>query len=129
MGNLLGSGVRFGKAEDVLAAGEGIETVLSVRTVLPYLPALAALSAGHLGAILFPDGLKRLYILRDRDPAGDRARDSLIARVNSEGIEAVALTPVLGDFNEDLRHLGAVALRTALQGRLHPEDVGRFLAA
>ncbi|WP_281930183.1 DUF7146 domain-containing protein [Roseibium album] len=129
MGNLLGSGVRFGKAEDVLAAGEGIETVLSVRTVLPRLPSLAALSAGHLGAILFPDGLKRLYILRDRDPSGDRARDTLIARANAEGIEAVALTPVLGDFNEDLRHLGAVALRTVLQDQLHPEDLGRFLAA
>ncbi|MHA7775993.1 DUF7146 domain-containing protein [Roseibium sp. M-1] len=129
MGNLLGSGVRFGKAEDVLAAGEGIETVLSVRTVLPRLPSLAALSAGHLGAILFPDGLKRLYILRDRDPAGDRAWDTLIARANAEGIEAVALTPLLGDFNEDIRHLGAVALRTALQDQLHPEDVGRFLAA
>jgi hypothetical protein len=93
------------------------------------LPSLAALSAGHLGAILFPDGLKRLYILRDRDPSGDRARDTLIARANAEGIEAVALTPVLGDFNEDLRHLGAVALRTVLQDQLHPEDLGRFLAA
>jgi len=129
MGNLLGSGVRFGKAEDVLAAGEGIETVLSVRTVLPRLPSLAALSAGHLGAILFPDGLKRLYILRDRDSAGDRARDTLIAKANAEGIEAIALTPLLGDFNEDLRHLGAVALRTALQDQLHSKDVGRFLAA
>jgi hypothetical protein len=129
MGNLLGAGVRFGKAEDVLAAGEGIETVLSVRTVLPRLPLLAALSAGHLGAILFADGLKRLYILRDRDPAGDRAGDTLIARANAEGIKAIALTPVQGDFNADLGHLGAVALRTALQDQLHPEDVDRFLAA
>ncbi|WP_297838436.1 toprim domain-containing protein [uncultured Roseibium sp.] len=129
MGNLLGFGVRFGKAQGLLAAGEGIETVLSVRTVLPRLPSLAALSAGHLGAILFPDGLKRLYILRDRDLAGDRAWDNLIARADAAGIEAIALTPVLGDFNEDLRHLGAVALRTALQDQLHPEDVGRFLAA
>lgn len=127
MGHLLGSGVRFGKSEDVLAAGEGLETVLSVRTVLPRLPSLAALSAGHLGAILFPDGLKRLYILRDRDPAGDRARDTLIARTVEEGIEAVALTPVLRDFNEDLQHLGRAALRTALQDQLHPEDIGRFL--
>ncbi|QFT34115.1 hypothetical protein FIV00_26705 [Labrenzia sp. THAF82] len=129
MGNLLGAGVRFGKAEDVLAAGEGLETVLSVRTVLPRLLSLAALSAGHLGAILFPDDLKRLYILWDRDPAGDRARDTLITRANAEGVEAVALTPVLGDFNEDLQHLGAVALRTALLNQLHPEDIGRFLAA
>lgn len=129
MGKLLGSGVRFGKADDVLAVGEGIETVLSVRTVLSRLPSLAALAAGHLGAILFPDDLKRLYVLRDLDPAGDRARDTLTTRANAEGFEAVALTPVLGDFNEDLRHLGAVALRTALLDQLHPGDIGRFLAA
>ena len=32
MGDLLGHGVRFGVAQDVLAAGEGIETVLSARS-------------------------------------------------------------------------------------------------
>ena len=31
MGHLLGNGVRFGAATDVLAAGEGIETMLSLR--------------------------------------------------------------------------------------------------
>lgn len=54
MGELLGHGVRFGTAGDMLAVGEGIETVLSVRQVLPGMPMLAALSAAHLAAILFP---------------------------------------------------------------------------
>ena len=72
MGGLLGQGVWFGSAGDVMAAGEGIETVLSLRTALPDLPVQAALSAAHLAAILLPDGLGRLYILRDRDPAGDQ---------------------------------------------------------
>ena len=34
MGALLGNGVRFGVARDVLAAGEGIETMLSLRCVM-----------------------------------------------------------------------------------------------
>lgn len=60
MGELLGHGVRFGTAGDVLAVGEGIETVLSPRQVLPCMPMLAALSAAHLAAVLFPATLRRL---------------------------------------------------------------------
>lgn len=127
MGDLLGHGARFGVAGDVLAAGEGIETVLSPRTILPHLPALAALSAAHLAAILFPETLRRLYVLRDRDPAGDGARDSLIARAEIVGIEAIALSPVRGDFNEDLRALGPGALRATLRDQLHPQDIARFM--
>ena len=54
MGDLLGNAVRFGTGGEVMAAGEGIETVLSVRQVLSDMPMLAALSAAHLAAILFP---------------------------------------------------------------------------
>jgi len=127
MGDLFGHGVRFGNADDVLAAGEGIETVLSPRMVLPRLPMLAALSATHLAAILFPASLRRLYVLRDRDRAGDVARDSLLQRAVSVGIEAISLTPVLEDFNEDLRRRGIDALRAALKVQLHPDDASRFL--
>ena len=38
MGSLLGHAVRFGAADDVLAAGEGIETMLSLRRALPTMP-------------------------------------------------------------------------------------------
>jgi hypothetical protein len=38
---------------NVMAAGEGIETMLSVRSALPDLPMVAALSASHLAALLF----------------------------------------------------------------------------
>lgn len=127
MGDLLGHAVRFGVAGEVLAVGEGIETALSPRSVLPHMPMLAALSAAHLAAILFPPTLRRLYVLRDRDPAGDGARDSLVARATSVGIEAISLTPVEGDFNDDLRRHGADALRTALKNQLHPEDLRRFM--
>lgn len=127
MGELLGHAVRFGDTEDVLAAGEGIETVLSVRQVVPSLPVAVALSAAHLAAILFPATLRRLYIIRDNDLAGDGARDSLIERAASVGIEAIVLSPKLGDFNEDLRHLGIDALRANIRVQLAPEDVARFM--
>lgn len=128
MGHLLGHGVRFGRAQDVLAAGEGIETVLSARSGLPRMPMMAALSAAHLAAILFPASLRRLYVVRDNDPAGNGARDTLVERARSVGIEAVVLSPVLGDFNEDLRAFGLDALRAALQVQMIPEDVSRFFA-
>ena len=43
--------------DDVMAAGEGIETMLSLRCALPALPMAAALSANHLAAMLFPPTL------------------------------------------------------------------------
>jgi hypothetical protein len=128
MGDLLGHAVRFGVAHDVIAAGEGIETILSLRCVLPHMPMVAALSAAHLAAILFPATLRRLYIVRDDDPAGDSARDSLIERANAARIEVIVLSPALGDFNEDLRTFGIDALRAAIRQQLAPEDVARFLA-
>ena len=127
MGDLLGNAVRFGVANDVLAAGEGIETMLSLRCVLPTLPMAAALSANHLAAMLLPLTLRRLYIARDDDPAGDAAMASLIDRANEAGIEAMALSPRLGDFNEDLRTLGIDALRAALRVQIAAEDVPRFM--
>ncbi|WP_140846803.1 toprim domain-containing protein [Paracoccus sp. FO-3] len=126
MGDLLGHAVRFGESRDVLAAGEGIETVLSLREAIPDLPAAAALSAGHLAALLLPEQLRRLYILRDRDPAGDSALDRLASRAVEQGIEAWDLLPERGDFNDDLRRLGPELLRERLRGQLHPGDAGRF---
>ena len=127
MGELLGHAVRFGDPADVMAAGEGIETVLSLRCIAPAMPMLAALSAAHLAAILFPASLRRLYIVRDHDVAGDGAMKTLTDRSLAAGIEAIALSPWRGDFNEDLRVFGADALRAQLRTQLVPEDVERFL--
>ena len=128
MGDLLGHAVRFGVAKEVMAAGEGIETVLSLRQALPKMPMVAALSAGHLAVLLFPATLRRLYIVRDNDPAGGGARDSLIARAFDAGIEAITLSPMLGDFNDDLVARGLDALRAEIRVQLAPEDVSRFMA-
>ena len=127
MGDLLGNAVRFGMGSEVMSAGEGIETVLSVRTVLPAMPSLAALSAAHLSAILFPTTLRRLYIARDNDPAGDGAMATLTERASAVGIEAVVLTPRLGDFNEDLRFLGPDALAARLRDQIVSQDIARFM--
>ena len=127
MGDLLGNAVRFGVANDVLAAGEGIETILSLRCVLPTLPMAAALSANHLAALLLPPTLRRLYIARDRDAAGELAATALTERADATGVETIVWTPRLGDFNEDLRAFGLDALRATLRVQLVPQDVARFM--
>jgi hypothetical protein len=127
MGDLLGHAVRFGVAGEVLAAGEGIETILSLRCVLPTMPMVAALSAAHLSATLLPDRLRRLYVARDNDPAGDSAVATLLDRARTAGIEALVLSPELSDFNEDLRLLGINALRAAIRGQIAAQDVDRFM--
>ncbi len=129
MGDLLGHAVRFGDAQDVMAAGEGIETILSLRQALPTMPMVSALSAGHLAAILFPPHLRRLYIVRDNDPAGDSARDSLVDRAHEAGIETITLSPMMGDFNEDLTTHGLDAVRAEIRVQIAPEDVRRFMAS
>jgi hypothetical protein len=128
MGDLRGNAVRFGEPDDdVLVAGEGVETMLSLRCALPTLPIAAALSANHLSALLLSSSLRRLYIARDADAAGDAVQSVLSQRVREAGIEAVPLSPRLGDFNEDLHVFGLDALRGALRMQLAPEDVSRFL--
>jgi hypothetical protein len=129
MGNLLGHGVRFGTAREVLVAGEGIETMLSVGAALPGLPIVAALSAGHLAALLLPPTLHRLYIARDADAAGDKAFATLSARATAVGIEVLALSPQRGDFNDDLQARSVNALRAALRPQLAPQDTERAGAA
>jgi hypothetical protein len=129
MGLLLGHAVRFGTAGDIMAAGEGIETMLSLRGLMPTFPLAAALSAAHLAGLLFPPGLRRLYIVRDNDPAGQRASATLMARAQAAGVEALTLVPVLKDFNDDLRQRDAAIIAGSVRMQLAPEDVTRFWRA
>jgi hypothetical protein len=129
LGDLAGHGVRFGTADNVMAAGEGLETVLSVRTILPAMPMAAALSANHLAVFRPPPTLRRLYVAQDNDAPGQRAAQQLSCRAQTAGIEAITLTPRLKDFNDDLRHLGVAALRAVLRDQLLLEDVSRFMAS
>lgn len=127
MGNLLGHGVRFGPAGAIMAAGEGIETILSLRAALPDLSMIAGLSATHLAALAFPESLRRLYVARDMDPAGTTAFNTLVERGAALKIEIIPLCPAQGDFNEDLCVLGRAALAARLRALLRTEDADRFL--
>ena len=127
MGDLLGHGVRFGRADDVLAAGEGIESILSLTTVAPNLPSLAALSAAHLAALVLPVTLRRLYIAEEPDAAGRQCAAQLAARAETRGIEARPLTTPMGDLNAHLMQRGADDLRALVRAQLAPEDIERFL--
>jgi len=127
MGDLLGHAVRFGTAQTVMAAGEGIETTLSLRCALPDMPMVAALSSGHLGSILFPPTLRRLYMVRDNDASGALAESALTERGKDAGIETIVLTPRMEDFNEDLHTRGLPSLRDWIAGQLLRHDRLQYL--
>ena len=132
MGELLGNGVRFGFGPEpcpVIAAGEGLESILSLLTIMPAMPMIAALSANHLAALILPEGVMCLYIVVDADPAGRRGADRLRQRALSQGTEVFTLAPQLGDFNEDLRRLERKALAFALKDQLVHCDASDFLQA
>ena len=137
LGQLLGNGVRFGAAGDTVGAGEGIETMLALKSVLPALPMIAALSASHLAVLdLSPapgsdpaQALRCLYVAHDNDAAGLQAARRLRERGEALGIEVRDLVPVHGDFNADLCRLGAATMLGRLMPQLAPADTTRFARA
>ena len=128
MGLLLGHGVRFGRPSDVLAAGEGLESMLSLRMAFPTLPAIACLSASHLAAMILPAGLRHLYIAREDDRAGRRGASALQDAAVAGGVEPMMLDSACGDLNEDLRRLGIDEFSARMRQQLAPEHGARFSA-
>jgi hypothetical protein len=133
LGSLLGNAVRFrfpvNASVPVVAAGEGLETMLSLSHVMPDMPMVAALTANHLAAFNFPPGCQRLYIAADADAAGRHGIEGLSRRAQECGVLPLVLSPELGDFNEDLRWLGPDRLTAGLMAQLIPEDAIAFLLA
>jgi hypothetical protein len=127
MGHLLEHAVRLGPMAPIMVAGEGIETMLSLREAIPALPPIAGLSGAHLAAIAFPPMLRRLYVARDDDPAGTHAVTTLAERADAAGIEMVPLEPRFDDFNTDLMRLGLERLRRDVGMQLRAEDRRQFL--
>lgn len=127
MGHLLGNAVRFGPAGPVMAAGEGLETMLSLRQALPLLPAVAALSAAHLAAWTFPALLRRLYVVCDTDPAGEWAFARLSSRGHAAALTILPLRPRLDDLNSDLMAYGLSALREWIVPQLAEGDAASLL--
>ena len=133
LGGLLGNAVRFHfpvhGLVPVMAAGEGLESMLSLSHVMPGMPMVSALTANHLAAFRPPAGCLRLYVAADADAAGRHGIEGLSRRAQALGILPLVLTPELGDFNEDLRRLGPDRLIANLRGQLGPEDVCALLPA
>jgi hypothetical protein len=131
MGHLLGNGVRFGptpaQAGDVIAAGEGVETMLALKDALPLLPMIAALSANHLAALDTAPAWRRLYVARDKDAAGLNAAQRLRERAGAAGIDVRELVPAQDDFNLDLSRLGPAGMLGHVACQLDPADRDRFL--
>jgi len=100
--------------------------MLSLRCIMTTLPMVAALSAAHLAALQLPPALRRLYIARDGDQAGEIATARLADRARDGGIEVLVLSSRCGDFNDDLRRFGIDRLRADLRTQLAPEDCSRF---
>ncbi|MET3616023.1 hypothetical protein ABID16_004372 [Rhizobium aquaticum] len=131
LGGLLGNAVRFRFPVDgpvpVMAAGEGLESMLSLSHVMPDMPVVSALTANHLAAFRPPNGCRHLYVAADADAAGRHGIEGLSRRVRTLGIMPLVLTPELGDFNEDLRRLGPDRLIANLRAQLVPEHASDFL--
>lgn len=127
LGSIGGHAVRFGDPAEVMLAGEGIETVLSLKSALLDMPMAAALSAGNLGRLNLPAKMRRLYVAADRDLSGRNGAAILAERARDLGVEAVMLMPRLNDFNDDLRQMGIDEVRGRLRRQLVAEDAARCL--
>jgi len=125
LGQLYGNAVRFWSASnlDELIVGEGLENTLSVGTALPEFNLASCLTATHLGLFIPSSGIKRIWIARDNDVAGERAAQTLASKLASSGIECQCLVPKYGDFNEDLLAFGKDALRHTLLSAMSVEGL------
>ena len=121
MGRLYGNAVRFGRKDGVLGCGEGIETMLSVGSVLPKLPIAACLTAPHLGLFEIPDHVSEVWIFRDLDDAGERGASSLAERAVAAGRKVLIHEPIYNDFNDDLVRFGTEALLERLTADIGPQ--------
>jgi putative DNA primase/helicase len=84
LGPISGGAIRFTKAVDRLALGEGIETCLSIAQACPDLAVWSAISASNLPRVELPDGVREVVICADGDEPGERAARKLGARLLTE---------------------------------------------
>jgi hypothetical protein len=102
-----GGAVRFGEPRTGLwlAAGEGIETTLSVAVACS-IPAWAALSAGGIRSLVLPSAATHVVICADHDASGtgERAAHDAAARWFAEGRRVRVAKPADQncDFNDVL---------------------------
>ena len=102
--------------------------MLSLRVALPNLPIVRPQAQPTISTrLLLPDGLRRLYVAEDNDPAGRRAAASVMTRAEAAGIEAMRIGAGVGRFQ---RRSAAARARGAPSSLAEcsspPEDVERF---
>ena len=126
LGQLHGNAIRFGKGpyREDLIAGEGLENVLSVGTALPDEDLASCLTANHLGLFIPPPNIKRLWIARDNDGAGEGAAARLRKRAEGLGLWVGDLVPTGEDFNADLIAVGIDHLRRDLEEAMKEQRAG-----
>ena len=119
LGLIHGHGVWLGqRRSDTLIVGEGLETMLALRMLLPSIPCVATLAAGHLPAFTLPDSLSRLIIAADHDEPGLRAAFKLLLRAHAQNLSATIWSPETKDWNTELTAIGPESLRARLTGWL-----------
>lgn len=104
-GTLKNGAVRFYSPNDDvtnLIVGEGIETILSVRSALPNISVAACLSAINLANFIPPPSTRRLWVAFDNDDAGHSAFTKLLAKAEHYNFNVIPLAAVNNDHNDDL---------------------------
>jgi putative DNA primase/helicase len=84
LGPIRGCAIRFAKAGERIALGEGIETCLSVAQARPDLVVWSAISASNLPCIELPNDVREVVICADGDEPGERAARKLGLRLLTE---------------------------------------------
>ncbi len=115
LGAILGHGVRFGVIDEFAIIGEGIETVLSLKSAFPDIPMVAALSAAHLAAWRPPSKLRRLVIAADNDEPGRNAARRLSERMSEHRVDVNKIEPLGADFNSELRTTSRKSMRDRVE--------------
>jgi hypothetical protein len=108
LGSSRGGAVVFGRLEDVIAEGEGVETVLSAVEVGA--SAIATLSASSLGRVPLPKAVTGVIILGER--GSERAAEAAARLRHAEGRSVYIVYPPAPhkDLNDALRAEGPSAV-------------------
>lgn len=123
LGDILGSAIWLGTPGKVCAVGEGLETMLSLKSVMPAMPMAAATSANHLGLIEIPASVERLYIAHDNDAPGHAAAEHLCWRFLDAPLDIRLIGASVDDWNTVLVRHGMSFTRYQVARLLHPEDI------
>lgn len=94
-GDLEGAAIRLFKASgDVLAVGEGVETMISIHA-MTNLPTWSCVTAWGLETMQIPDGVDTILIAADYDVSGKGQSSALklAARVEAAGKTAIIMSP------------------------------------